>query len=181
MRALSIAAALALVGGVPGALAQTAAGNGDERLAAARELVEAMRLTDYYGAMSDAIIERQAAAVLERTSGGAIAGRTLDADELARFYLGYRAAAREVVAGAMPEVAEATARSYARVLDMSELKGATAFYRSRLGRAMIAKMPALEAEMMAVTARLLQAPLDARVPELLREIGTDTAPAEPVG
>lgn len=141
------------------------------RLAGARDLVEAMHvgaqmrdmMRPFMMNMMKGVAAGRAAAGApaptraeqERTDGA----MSMVADEIGR-----------VVNRAMPQIGEAAASTYARNLTAAEIEGATAFYRTPAGQAILAKQPQIMADMNNATQAVLLKPMMAQMPAIVAKI-----------
>ncbi len=117
------------------------------RLAAARELMETMRIRDILRQMTGPMMDRMMQGMI---AGMASSSPQFAADRAKDPYFDERmrrvtkivsAELGNTFAQMMPDLIETYSNAYARVFTLAELKGQTAFYRSPVGQSVAAKTP----------------------------------------
>jgi len=117
------------------------------RLAAARELIEAMRLRDRLRLMTGPMMNQMMQGAIAGMAGGSpqfAANRAADPYFDERMRRVTKIVSSEVAANfaqMMPDLMETYSAAYARVYTVTELKAQTEFYRSPVGQTVAAKTP----------------------------------------
>lgn len=151
-RSLFAAALIALA--APAAIAQTGpaavtAAPDPARLAAARELMEAMRISDMMDAMLRPMMDNMVKQMVDAVTSASpemAAERARDPHFDERMRRTSRVVGTEMQAFMreyMPTMMEGYAKAYAQVFTMAELRAQIAFYRSPVGQAVARKTPEL--------------------------------------
>jgi hypothetical protein len=188
LRTMMVAATLAAAAAPVSLRAQTApttAGAVDPAaLAAARELFDASDIRNTMresnqktlaqmrsGAALSAMIDQNPQVKMKRATNP----QAWDA-ALARLGAKQAAIMEKVLTDIQPDVEERTVQLYARTFSAADLKGITAFYRSPLGRRMIAKMPVVMSDTMSWVQSELPKRVGPAMAEFQPEIQRELAP-----